>query len=351
MVISLRASRSPWTLAVAVALASAGAHAFAAAAPPAPAPPAKPLDLKTAAADAEVIVIGSAALTEIYNTNILGKRAGLAGYRFESSRLLKGADQGGAVNGKPMVIISLEGIGPRMAGLSLPDPGLRNCIYFLRLERVGRPTFPRAVPLARDAWFLPATPENVEAVGAAIPLPAKWGEPSDGLAFGLRPVKPSYHPGEPVDLELGLRNVSDHPLRLPQHRVAANDGYPYTTIWGGTGIRRASPSSSHSYSMGTSGIDRYVFFSKSVGREQAGDLPPVILEPGEVYIERVRLDSWQWSTTDGLTPFVSGARWMLQANFDTREPPALVASDPAFFAKNQLWKGYVRSEYVEVNIE
>jgi len=301
----------------------------------------KILDIRKAAAEAELIVIGGSSFVPIHVLMHTGESGPVESYRLEVQQCLKGAYQHLGRNGMPFIQIPAR-IGDINTGTrpALPPPANGDTyIYFLRLLRAGFALYPRESPLTPDVWFIPATPENIEAVRKAIPLPTEWGRPSDGLQLGIRTMKPSYRLGEPIDIEICIRNVSDRSVTVPQHRLAANDCYPFTEFSGGTGIRVLSGGGTSSEG------GRYVSLSKPVGRGQIATLPPVFLEPEGVYIERIRLDSWQWSTVDGLPPFVPGTRWMLHAFFDTIKIPVPFVGNP------HLWRGVLDSGYFELRTE
>ena len=72
----------------------------------------------------------------------------------------------------------------------------------------------------------------------------------------------------------------------------------------------------------------------------------VALSPGEVHMESVRLDSWQWQSFDCESPFQAGMTCLLSANFDTRgvlEQVPLLKKQ-----KKEVWQGVVASNGFEI---
>lgn len=335
----------PWAVLVAVGTVGVGVCSPATRAENEGAKSANAFDIRKAAAEAELIVIGGASFLPIRAVNILGQTSGPpVGYSLEVRQCLKGSYQHLGRDGKPFIRIAdgTRGISTG-TGVVLPPPTNGDTyIYFLRLLRAGVNWYPRELPFSLDQWFVPATRENTKSVREAIPLPTDWGEPSGGLQLGIRTTKPSYRVGDPIDIEVCIKNVSDRAIAIPQHRLAAEDYYPFTHFLGGTGIRLL-PGGGVSFA--PSELGRHVGLSKPFGIGQKDTLPPVSLGPGDVYIERIRLDSWAWCTSDGVSPWVSGTRWMLRGWFDTKD--ALVP----FPGRQDLWKGAVASEFFELSIE
>jgi hypothetical protein len=157
--------------------------------------------------------------------------------------------------------------------------------------------------------------------------------------MALLPVKAAVKAGEPILIDLYFKNVSDKPILLPQQRLAAVDYYPFLYFNGGTGIRLL-PGGGTEHNPG-----RYLQLEKPVGISPKDTLPPVPLEPGQSYSERLRLDSWSWMTTDGQPPFTSATRWMLHAWVDLQTIP-----DSLRFAAG-IWKGALESPFVAVTVE
>lgn len=297
------------------------------------------INIPNAAAHADLILIGKAPVPQ---KAVLDRaRKGptrLIGYRIEPIKFLKGAAQHSKREGPGYVHIRADETQVKQGdSFQVPKKNTQHIsyIYFLTVERAGYPYRPREKPLSPNKWFLVATPENIKEVQANLPEPKEWGKESKGLRLGILTTKFPYKIGECTDIELYIQNVADEAIRIPQHRLAIGDYYPFTHFRGGTNIRCLGE---HSYSFGQ-GL--HVTFEKPPGVDTKESLPPVILEPGQVYCESVRLNSWQWTTLDGLTPFRSGTNWKLMAVFDTRS----ISED------SQLWQGILASEYVDVKFE
>ncbi len=296
---------------------------------------AEEIDIPKAVADADLILIGKIPVA-FYIRPRAGKTrpgAAVAGYTIEAERFFKGAVQHPSHpshRGADQVSIKLIDFSKKeKESLRLPQSSKHtpSYIYFLRLKRAGYHQSPREKPLSPDKWFLPATAENIKAVKSNLPKPEEWGDESEGLRLGIRPLKSSYFSDESIVIELYIQNVSDRIILIPQHRLWSSDYYPFTHFSGRP----------------------YVEFEKPLGIGQKRALPPVSLTPGHIYSESIRLDSWQWGTSDGLCPFRSGTALKIKAYYDTRSIP----DELRFLAleKDRLWKGFLTSPYIDLKFE
>jgi hypothetical protein len=256
-------------------------------------------DIAKMTAQADVIVVGGRP-EEVHVVFATGKIGGVGSYEIAAQRFIKGADSGQLQPRRaprPMVSIDVWSFHSRAEWPVMPEPtgsGDR-FIYFLTEKRTGSPVSPRQAPISRDAWFVPATSEAVGQVEKALPQASVWANPSDGLAAGVRTVNAVYAPGGRVMIELYVKNTSDHSILVPQQRLWANDWNPFLQFSGKTG-------DASSYSSD----DLIVFLEKPAGHGQKDAMPPVELQPRQVYSERIDLASWQWTSSDGLQPFRPG---------------------------------------------
>lgn len=316
--------------------------------------PAAKLDIARVADEADVIVIGGYP-QESRMVNILGQAGGVTGYRIEADRFIKGAntehvwkatDWPHAV--PAIVSIELQDLSEsRRRTMILPATTGEyvRFIYFLTERCASFSGRPRWVPISPDAWFVPASPETIKQVEDAIPQADAWGKPSNGLVAGIRTLKRVYLPGEPVRIELHLKNTSDHYILIPQQRLETSDYYPFLEFSGGTGITVSGDGGS--VSMGRS-RDIIVFLEKPVGRAEKDAMPPVHLQPGQVYTERIDLSSWQWTSTDGLQPFRPAVRLKMHGFLAVGE------LDKGFrYSKSDadaMWKGELEFPWFDINI-
>ena len=63
------------------------------------------------------------------------------------------------------------------------------------------------------------------------------------------------------------------------------------------------------------------------------------------------MDSWQWVTSDTLSPFLPGTSWKLKAWFNTQSIPEDLRNEYTVSERELLWQGAVESEYIEFNVE
>lgn len=310
--------------------------------------PAVSVDIIQATNNADVIIVGSHP-QEARLMSITGKVGGIIGYRIDATRFIKGVNTIRIPKDAtiyPGVYISKDELHENgKEKLLLPaKTGVDDqFIYFLTERRASFNDFPAYKPISREAWFVPASSEAIKQIEAAIPQAQVWGRPSNGLTAGIRVPKGSYLPGEPVRIELHLKNISDHTILIPQQRLAANDYYPFLQFNGGTGIEVLSGGGA---SYGSSG-NLYVFLEKPVGCGQKDVLPPIELLPGQVYVERIDLNSWQWTSSDGLQPFRPGANFKMHGWLTVKE------LDSEFrYSKEEtsaMWKGELEFPWFDLN--
>jgi hypothetical protein len=296
---------------------------------PAGEPAAEPISRLTAQADS--IVIGRPA-EPLYNVDILGAKRGLWGYKIEATKHIKGCGD---------VVIKWDA--DWKFELPPQDSEKAEYIYFLRMNRAAYSGSQRGFPVEGANWFVLATAENVAAVESSLSVPAEWGREKDGLRFGIKPQREVFGPNDPVVIELFLQNVSKRNIFVPAQRVRTHDYYPFVSLSGGTGIKRIGKTA-YSYGRGV-----MAFFEKPMGVGHSTALPPIELGPAEVYRDSIRLDSWQWATSDSQKPFRSNTKWLLHAWFDTVAIPEALRCKPD--EKARYWRGRLESNYVELVFE
>lgn len=269
------------------------------------------LDISKATDEADFIVVGGHPSEERCST-ILGKPGPVSGYRIDAIRFIKGADTvsvSEAHNPKwplrPGVSISAEEL--RNSSVRAPIVPMKSgendqFIYFLVQKY--NDDLEELVPIAQNTWFVSATPENIHQVELFLQKVQNWGKPSNGLAAGVRTFKQSYFVGEPVRLELHLKNVSNHTLFIPQHRPTYDDYYPFLHFSG----EMESPAS---YALGRNNNLTSVYFEKTGKSWRVDALNTVKLEPGQVYVDCIYLDHWMWHWPYRLQINFAGARFKL----------------------------------------
>jgi hypothetical protein len=320
-------------------------------------------NISKAISEADLILIGKLPVEqkEILDHTGIGP-AILVGYEIESLKFLKGAAPNWYYPSDPSWHSrSVPSWNSRTIYLHVPSPPdtvpfdlphvnktPKNYIYFFTTGRACIVTN-WLKPIGPNSWFLPATENNIMAVESQLTRPKEWGLASQGLRLGLRPIKPSFRQGDIITIEVYIQNVSDSSILVPQHRIRHDDSYPFTRFAGGTGIKRVGKSA-YSYTRGR----LIVIFEKppSIGRRllyRQDFLPPVKLAPREIYRDTVRLDSWQWNTSDGLSPYRPGNTLLLRVCFNTYELKNLKHINLTL--KEQFWKGNIESTYVSIRFE
>ena len=274
----------------------------------------------------------------------------LTGYRIEPVRFLRGAAQRQTREGYPFVSLPLTTSG-HPGGAEVPiqlppgDVPQSTYIYFLRLKRAAYGSFCKESPVRPQGWFLPATAENVQAVEAALPMPEEWGPVSEGLRLGIRSNKSTYKTGAAIRIDVYLQNAGEERLVIPQHRLAAEDYYPFTyfqacnyspsAVQDDARLHRVRPA-----------LSEFAVFEKPVGLGQKNVLPLVTLSPGETHCETVRLESWQWQTRDANSPFRPGATWVFKAWFQTTSIPKELRYRA--HEREMMWRGALESNRIDI---
>lgn len=163
-------------------------------------------------------------------------------------------------------------LGERDEGVSKEEG--RRWVLFLREDGDGRGV-PALYPVRRKGWFMPYSEEPVKKIEAAIVLPKEWGRPVKGLKMGLRLRKGQFGIGEPIRVEVCIKNDSQGPVTIGQHRYNIYDYFEFTcfevTTPSGQILRLGKPA------------------TLILEDDFAG---PRALAAGETYVRTIRVDKW-----------------------------------------------------------
>jgi hypothetical protein len=156
--------------------------------------------------------------------------------------------------------------------LATKDPEKRR-IVFLKDESEGSPVA-RVKIWDESNWTRPYTPELADAIRQAF-LPTEWGPERDGLQLGLRSRPADVRAGEPVAVEVTIRNVGKAAKELRQHRYNIYD------YWPATRFDVMAPDGSE------------WLLEKPEGPMDEADVPAKFtLKPGETYTQAMWLNHW-----------------------------------------------------------
>jgi RNA polymerase sigma factor (sigma-70 family) len=123
-------------------------------------------------------------------------------------------------------------------------------------------------------WSRPYTPELAEGLRKAF-LPTEWSPERDGLRLGLRLRQTELKSGEPVAVEVTIRNVGTKPRELQQLRYNIYDYWPQLR-----------------FEVTVPGGKRWLL-QKPDGPISEADAPTrITLQPGATYTHSLRLDRW-----------------------------------------------------------
>ncbi len=264
------------------------------------------------AAEADRIIVG----------NALPVGEGRAPLVIEVARTLKGSNATGTRQH-----VSL--IGERETPRVDLRPDDERLIVFLRVNASGRGV-PELLPLRPTKWFVPHNDKMEKNVRQAIPLPDKWGKEASGLRMGLRLRKSQFAPGEDIPVEICIRNVSETPITLLQHRLNIYDCYEHTRF------KVVGPRD-----------ERWELVAKLVFAMREHDAPlRRTLRPGESYIHTVRLNKWPAklaSTKEADTP--QSKPFAQPGDYSVTCTYSVGAS-----ARGEHWTGTLTSNTVRVRI-
>ena len=179
-----------------------------------------------------------------------------------------GADPGGRAQGPASRPPSVSDLGTLPVG-----DATKKWIVFLQADEhhVG---IPKLKPWPATQWHIPYDEASVAAIREAL-LPADWGAENDGLRMGLRLRDNVVAAGNPVVVDVVIRNSGNNDRTIKQHRLNIYDYLP------GTRFEVTIPDGS-----------KWVLSKSSGPMDESDNLREITLKPGEVYIHAIRLDRW-----------------------------------------------------------